>query len=144
MTERHRLPNRRRSVTEGIEFLRPGGMPAHYVATIGLDDMLRPREIFLSGAKAGTEMASILGDAAVVLSVALQCGVPAHAMARSMARIPSVDDGPATEPASVIGAALDLLCWYESERVAAKPARHVEPGHSWAFTEHRSLAEIQE
>ena len=78
-----------------------------------------PREIFLAGAKDGTDMAASLDDASVVISVALQHGIPAAALAKSVARLPSAPllpsdlaapTGPAqTAPASVIGAVLDLL-----------------------------------
>ncbi len=56
-------------------------------------------------------------DAAVVISVALQHGVSAKALAKSVGRVPpgpvtpaDLDEGkPARIPASPIGAALDLL-----------------------------------
>ena len=54
-------------------------------------------------------MDALLGDAAVIVSVALQCGIPARALAKSIARLSTAIDAPATEPASPIGAALDLL-----------------------------------
>ncbi len=75
--------------------------------------------MFLSGAKDGTDLAAILDDASVVLSVALQFGIPATALARSVARLPAVplappyldrpSNGRERQPASVIGAALDLV-----------------------------------
>jgi hypothetical protein len=68
-------------------------------ATLGFDEVGRPAEIFLSGAKDGSGLAAILEDASVVISVGLQ-----H----------SVLDGPASKPASPIGAALDLLVQYEA------------------------------
>lgn len=105
---RIRLPNRRQCVTQEIEVARIGGMAASYLATIGIDSEGKPREIFLTGAKTGTEMASILSDAAVALSVALQSGVPASALAHSVARTEETDG-----PASVIGAALDLIVRYD-------------------------------
>ena len=46
----------------------------------------RPKEVFLFGAKDGTDMAAVLADTAVALSVALQHGVPAQAMAASIGR----------------------------------------------------------
>ena len=68
-------------------------------------------------------MAAILDDASVVISVALQHGIPAAALAKSVARLPSAPltlsdlanpAGPQhTAPASVIGAVLDLLCGFE-------------------------------
>ena len=63
----------------------------------------------------------MLSDAAVTISIALQNGVSAAALAKSIGRIPVVPVGPAdleaTEPervpASPIGAALDLLRSFE-------------------------------
>ena len=82
-------------------------------ATIGFDEAGKPAEIFLSGAKDGSGLAAILEDASVVISVALQHGIPASALAKSVARIPENLDGPKVTPASPIGAALDLLVEYE-------------------------------
>jgi hypothetical protein len=111
--KRKRLPNRRMAVSETIEFVRSDGGLASYEATIGFDDQGRPKEIFLFGAKAGSDMALALADTAVALSVALQHGVTAQAMALSVSRN---SDG---VPVSVIGAALDLLARLEKERDAA-------------------------
>jgi len=81
--------------------------------------------VFLSGAKNGTDLAAILDDASVILSVALQHDIPASALARSVARLPTEplalpyldqpDDSREKRPATVIGAALDLLCSFENE-----------------------------
>ena len=79
---RTRLPNRRPLITESL-FV--GGQTIE--ASVGFDAAGRPRELFLTGAKDGTDLAAILDDASVVLSVA----------------------GAARAPASVIGAALDLV-----------------------------------
>ena len=114
--QRRRLPNRREAVTETIEFAAGDGRVVRYEATIGFDELGQPREIFLFGAKAGTDMAAVLADTAVALSVALQHGVGAKAMAMSISRTPpplgSLHGG---MPASVVGAALDLLARYEHE-----------------------------
>jgi hypothetical protein len=83
-------------------------------ASVGFDETGRPAEIFLSGAKDGSGLAAILEDASVVISVALQHGIRGAALAKSIARIPENLDGPATKPASPIGAALDLLVSYEN------------------------------
>jgi hypothetical protein len=106
-TFRRQLPNRRWSVTETITFTRGDGNTSTYEATIGFDSLNRPREIFLFGAKDGTDMYTALLDTAVSLSVALQHGVSATAMARSLYR---TTDG---MPGSIVGAALDLLAKYE-------------------------------
>jgi hypothetical protein len=68
-----------------------------------------PAELFLDGLKPGSAMAAVLQDAAVAVSVALQHGVPARQLAKSMSRRPSLAWQPSAEPASVIGAALDLM-----------------------------------
>ncbi len=60
---------------------------------------------------------TLLADAAVVISVALQHGIPAQSLAKSIGRLPpgpvtpaELDQGqPGRLPASPIGAALDLL-----------------------------------
>ena len=111
---RKRPPNRRPAVTQDI------GVSGHrFTASVGFDEHDRPKEVFLSGAKDGTDLAAILDDASVVLSVALQFGIPAAALARSVARLPAVPLAPPyldeprnsreRQPASVIGAALDLV-----------------------------------
>lgn len=110
---RKRLPNRRMAVSEKIEFLRSDGGLAAYDATVGLDEAGWPKEVFLTGARAGSDMASALEDTAVALSVALQHGVRAEAMALSVSRN---SEG---IPVSAIGAALDLLAKIEREREAA-------------------------
>jgi len=71
-----------------------------------------PAEVFLSGAKDGSGMAAILDDASVVISVALQHGIPAKALAKSISRAP--DGMGRISAASAIGAALDLLVEYEA------------------------------
>ncbi len=65
----------------------------------------------------------ILDDASVVISISLQHGISAAALAKSVARVPlaplvpadlAAPTGPAqTAPASVIGAVLDLLQEFE-------------------------------
>ena len=69
----------------------------------------------------------ILDDASVVISISLQHGISAAALAKSVSRAPAMpadlappavpghrlDRGPA--PASVIGAALDLLKGFEAD-----------------------------
>ena len=87
-------------------------------ATIGFDPADdQPRELFLTGGKEGSTLDALLADAAVVISVALQHGVSAKALAKSVGRLPEGPvtpadlDGaqPARLPASPIGAVLDLI-----------------------------------
>lgn len=109
MPPRQRLPNRRRCETTEIDMAGTRLL----TATVGFARDGRPAELFLCGAKAGSEMEAILADASVVVSIALQCGLRASDLGRSVARLPETIDGPATAPASPIGAALDLLTRYE-------------------------------
>ena len=110
---RQRLPNRRPSHTETLEV---AGQP--FTASVGFDpEDGRPRELFLTAGKEGSLINAMLADAAVVISVALQHGVSAKALAKSVGRLPEgpvtpadLDrDKPARIPASPIGAALDFL-----------------------------------
>jgi hypothetical protein len=74
-------------------------------ATVCFDAVSSPAEVFLSGE-----------DASVVISVALQYGISARSLGKSIARIPENLDGPPIKPASPIGAALDLLVDYEASQ----------------------------
>jgi hypothetical protein len=58
------------------------------LATIGFDLAGHPAEVFLSGAKDGSNMSAILDDASVVISIALQHGIPARVLAKSISRAP--------------------------------------------------------
>jgi len=107
---RTRLPSRRHAETQDLEI---GGM--RFAATVGFTEGGCPAEVFLTGAKDGSGMAAIIEDASVVISVALQHGVPATALAKSIARVPEQLDGPAVKAASVIGAALDLIAAVSAE-----------------------------
>lgn len=98
---RRRLQNRRPAVTHQL-----GGC----TATVGFDELGRPREVFLTGGKAGSDMDAVFGDVAVAVSVALQHGVSAEAMAASVGRA-----GSPPVAVSIIGVALDLLASYEQE-----------------------------
>jgi hypothetical protein len=114
---RHRLPQRRRAETHDLAV---GNTVLS--ATIGFDEAGRPAEIFLSGAKDGSRLASILDDASVVISIALEHGIPARALAKAVARVPlgtlappDLDHSPGDRAAaSVIGTALDLIATYEA------------------------------
>ncbi len=102
--ERTRLPNRRRSITEKVE--TPTGA-CHM--TVGFGDDLRPREIFLrpAASRSGSAMQFLADDAAILVSLALQYGVPVDAIAGAMSRTTAPDGSAA--PASLLGAAADLL-----------------------------------
>ncbi len=77
------LPNRRPAYTETLEV---DGQA--FEATVGFDpESGQPRELFLTAGKEGSLLNAMLADAAVV-SVALQSGVPAAALALSVGRLP--------------------------------------------------------
>ncbi len=114
---RTRLPNRRPSHTETLEV---GGQKV--IATVGFDpETGQPRELFLNAGKEGSMLNAMLADAAVVISIALQSGISSAVLSESTGRLPIIPVGPADldkphsgqDPASPIGAALDLLCSFE-------------------------------
>jgi hypothetical protein len=109
MSPRTRLRNRRPGLTTD---LRVGTLSAK--ATIGFDQAGRPKELFLVGSKPGSDLAFLLEDAAISISISLQHGISARALAASMSRVPSAS-GAAPHPASLIAAALDLVAEFELE-----------------------------
>ena len=119
-TPRQRLPNRRPSHSETLEV---GGQKV--IATVGFDpETGHPRELFMATGKEGSMLNALLADAAVTISVALQRGVPAAALAKSVGRLPAgpvlpvdLDHAQSQKvPASPIGAALDLVSSFERRR----------------------------
>ena len=113
---RQHLPNRRPAHTETLEV---DGQS--FEATVGFDPKDgSPRELFLKAGKEGSLLNSLLDDAAVTISVALQHGVSAKALAKSVGRLPGNGAASLSNrtpgsvlPASPIGAALDLVCSFE-------------------------------
>ena len=110
---RIRLPNRRPAVTETLVV-----EGQRVEVTIGFaPESGAVQEVFLMAGKTGSMLDSLLADAAVSISVALQHGVSPAALARSVGRVPSARATPdaldrlvsGSQPASLIGAALDLL-----------------------------------
>ena len=115
--ERTRLPNRRPS---HIETLEAAGQT--FTACVGFDpETEQPREIFLNAGKEGSQVDALLSDAATIISVALQYGVPPAAFRKSVGRAPDLSTMPGSSgqliagdhAASPIGAAVDLLCSFE-------------------------------
>jgi hypothetical protein len=108
----------------GIEDMFPPVLPGQLrgiTTTIG-----RPGEhASIVAMSFGAGMAAILEDPRVVISVALQYGISARALAKSTARLPTAPlalpylDHPlgALSAASIIGAALDLISDYEASRM---------------------------
>lgn len=111
MPDRKRLPNRRTSWI--VEFEWRGTC---YTATISADladPLMLPKEIFINGAKEGTDLRAVTADASTLISIALQHGVTAEAMAKSISRTAVELDGAPVAPATLIGAALDALIPFE-------------------------------
>src|SRR5262249_38796094 len=106
---RERLPNRR--AHECLAFEHAG---IRYVAGIGRFPDGRLAEVFLNGAKCGTDADTAAKAAAIVASLALQHGVPCDVIQRAVTRN---RDGTASGP---LGAALDLLA-----AASPAPAQHV-------------------
>lgn len=114
---RSRLPNRR---PNHLETLEVDGQVI--TACVGFDPATgQPREVFLNGGKEGSQFDAMLADAATIISVALQYGVPVVALAKSVGRIPNAATTPSALdqlntgrlPTSALGAALDLLIAHE-------------------------------
>ena len=121
---RRRLDNRRPLDREtlsvdGHDYIVDAGIEIHTGAV---------RELFLHAIKPGSALDIILDDAATVISIALQFGVPIEALARSVARRPAAAPSSPEDldrlgiaaahrlpPASAIGGALDFLLRVESE-----------------------------
>jgi len=101
MTARDTLPQRRRAETFEIEH---GGQRTRFAVTVGYyDSTNRVGEVFITGAKAGSGSEAIARDGAVILSIALQYGVPLETIKHAMTR--EADGSPST----VIGAVVDRL-----------------------------------
>lgn len=97
---RHKLPDRRASETF---MLRWGGMHAEFAITIGFYSNKTPGEVFISGAKAGSEVDAATRDNAVLISLGLQYGVPLAVMQGAMTR---EQNG---EPSTIAGKVVDML-----------------------------------
>jgi hypothetical protein len=96
--DRERLPSPRASET--LQFEHGGFL---FVASVGRFTDGRLAEVFLSGPKTGTDVASAARDSSIVASIALQFGVPAEVLRHG---IGSNSDGSAAGP---LGKLLDLL-----------------------------------
>jgi hypothetical protein len=95
---RVRLPDRRAAETVELEH---GGQ--RFTVTIGFYPDGRPGEVFTHGARSGSNLDALLADACVVVSGLIQHGAKPRELAASMGRLGN------SEPASVIGAVLDLV-----------------------------------
>lgn len=95
---RQRLPDRRAAETIQLEHAGQ-----RFTVTIGFYPDGRPGEVFTHGMRTGSTLDALLADACVLLSLLMQHGVESRELASSMGRLGS------SEPASIIGAVLDLI-----------------------------------
>ena len=104
---RARLPDRRAAETVMLE--HDG---ARFMVTVGFYPDGRPGEVFTHGARSGSNLDALLADACVMVSCLIQHGAEPRALVASMGRLGTA------EPASVIGAVVDLVA------AAANPGSH--------------------
>ena len=100
MSARNVLPARR--VAETFE-LRHGNLNTPFVVTLGYYPDRQIGEVFISGAKAGSEVEAVTRDGAVLLSIALQYGVPLETIKHAITR--NEDETPST----ILGAVIDRM-----------------------------------
>jgi hypothetical protein len=100
MTTRTTLPQRRYSETFELTH---GGQHTPYQVTLGDYGNHQIGEVFISGSKAGSTTEAVARDGAVLLSLALQFGVPLETIKRALTR---EGDG---MPSTIIGAVVDRL-----------------------------------
>ena len=99
------LPDRRAAETVALE--HDG---ARFMVTIGFYPNGKPGEVFTHGARSGSNLDALLADACVVVSCLMQHSVDPAALAASMGRLGN------TEPASIIGAVVDLVATTSAAR----------------------------
>jgi hypothetical protein len=100
MSDRKILPNRRQGETFEI---RHRGQRTPFVITLGKYENGMVGEVFIAGSKSGSEFDAVARDGAILLSLALQHGVPIETMKHAMTREPD------SSASSIIGAVVDLL-----------------------------------
>ena len=109
MTDRQRLPNRRRQQTVEMAYDNHD-----YAVSVGFNEAGIIREVFVAGQRQGSTLDAILDDAAIVVSHHLQRGGTAAQLRKSMSRLGG-GIGVATAPASPVGAVVDLVAEIEQE-----------------------------
>lgn len=109
MSERRRLPDRRIGETFDMKF---GKQNTVFNVTVGFYDWTRREigEVFIAGTKAGSEMDAIARDGAVLLSLALQHGVPLDTIRHAITR------NSQGAPDTIVGAVVDRISSHEKEK----------------------------
>lgn len=100
MVERRLLPMRRHCETFELPF---GGLTKGHVVTVGFYRDGTVGEVFIAGGKSGEQVEAIARDFAVVLSMAVQHGVPLDSIRHAMTRDSQ------GQPSSIAGAVVDQL-----------------------------------
>ena len=95
---RRTLPQRRAAETFVLRFWNQV-----FKVTVGFYADGTPGEVFIDGCKTGNDIQSIARDAGVLLSLALQHGVPPETIRHAVTR------GGSEEPASILGAVVDSI-----------------------------------
>jgi hypothetical protein len=98
MTKRVKLPNRRYHETFSLQHWN-----MTYKIGLGRSDDGVVQEVFINCGRSGEQAETLARDSAILLSLALQYGVPKEAMKKSITR--NLDNTP-TGP---IGAIIDIL-----------------------------------
>ena len=105
IAERRVLPQRRVTETAVITFRVPfnGARRDYTVSTGFFPDSRQPAEVFVTGAKVGTEVEATARDGAILISLALQHGISLEVMRGAITR---EENG---EASTIVGAVLDML-----------------------------------
>lgn len=107
---REELPLRRASETFEIDF---GGLKQSHTITLGYYADGRIGEVFISGGKSGEQIEAIARDSAVILSMALQHGVPIRTISHAITR-----DGQG-QAQTIVGLVVDCITKGSSDQEAA-------------------------
>lgn len=100
---RQPLPTRRPNLTTATDWQGHA-----FTVTVGFDLQGFPREVFAQHAKG--DMAAMLADACVLISIGLQHGIAPEALAKSMGTVPAwVNGAETTAPASPVGTILAVI-----------------------------------
>ena len=117
---RRTLPQRRAAETFDLRFWNQS-----FTVTIGFYADGTPGEVFIDGGKTGQDIQSTARDAAVVLSLALQHGIPIEAIRHAVTRSGS------GEAASILGAIVDRrqrlppATSTEAQRMSSRPIQAI-------------------
>ncbi len=109
-SQRKKLPERRYSEIVEINHMMSNGHIELYSGGVGYYDDGSIGEIFLDSEKQSSDISNLACDAALVLSIAIQYGIPIAELHASIGRDYN------NKPLSIIGAALDVLMEREGNR----------------------------